>query len=158
MNGKLVELLNAQVTAEFTAAYTYLGMAFLAKHLGYPGLAHWLEQQSLEECRHAFKFRNILGTRKIVLQNITIDDTWGTLDEVFAAVVDHEREITAKIKNIYRYTKDEPAVKAFIEEMLREQTKEERNAQGLLRAVTLATAKGKLQELDDMAAKRESLA
>ena len=55
MKKTVEKLLNDQLTLEFAAAYSYLGMAAYFESIDYGGGAHWMKCQSKEEMHHFHK-------------------------------------------------------------------------------------------------------
>ncbi len=49
---ELEEAFNAQITMEYAAAYSYLGMSAWLETQGLPGMASWMRMQSDEETTH----------------------------------------------------------------------------------------------------------
>ena len=52
---ELEQVLNEQITHEFEAAYTYLGLSTALNDAGFPGFSHWMRKQYEEELTHAMK-------------------------------------------------------------------------------------------------------
>ncbi len=52
---ELEEAFNAQITMEYAAAYSYLGMSTWLETQGLPGMASWLRMQSDEETTHGLR-------------------------------------------------------------------------------------------------------
>jgi bacterioferritin len=57
-NSEVLELLNAQLTAEITAINQYFLHAKMQEHWGYTKLAHWTREESFDEMRHAESLTN----------------------------------------------------------------------------------------------------
>ena len=57
-NSEVLELLNAQLTAELTAINQYFLHAKMQEHWGYTKLAHWTREESFDEMRHAESLTN----------------------------------------------------------------------------------------------------
>ena len=61
MNPQLEKAFNAQITMEYAAAYSYLGMSAWFETRGLPGMASWMLMQSNEETGHGLRlFRFVL--------------------------------------------------------------------------------------------------
>ena len=63
MDAKLYDVMNAQVTEEYLAAYLYRHLANEMTELGFDGAATWFIAQAQEEVEHAAKFTKHLQDR-----------------------------------------------------------------------------------------------
>jgi bacterioferritin len=61
-NSEVIELLNAQLTAELTAINQYFLHAKMQEHWGYTRLAQWTRAESMDEMRHAESLTNRILT------------------------------------------------------------------------------------------------
>jgi ferritin len=134
MLGKVIQdAINEQIKNEFYSAYQYLSMAAYCESVNLPGFAHWMRTQSQEEMEHAMKFYDFILARngRVVLQAMdqpVVD--FGSPLEVFEQALDHEREVTAMINDLYGLAvrENDYASQAFLQWFVTEQVEEEKNA------------------------------
>lgn len=101
---KLEKAFNVQITMEYAAAYSYLGMSAWLETQGLPGMASWMRSQSDEETSHAFRlFRFVLDRGgNVELGQIEAPTViFETPVDVFRASLNQEREVTASINRLY---------------------------------------------------------
>jgi len=125
--------MNEQIKNEFYSAYQYLSMAAYCESVNLPGFAHWMRTQSQEEMEHAMKFYDFILARngRVVLQAMdqpVVD--FGSPLEVFEQALEHEREVTAMINDLYGLAvrENDYASQAFLQWFVTEQVEEEKNA------------------------------
>ncbi|HYF91097.1 MAG TPA: ferritin [Symbiobacteriaceae bacterium] len=133
MHPALEEALNTQIREEFASAYTYLAMAAYVEAENYPGIAHWLKRQAVEESEHAMRFFEFLLDRggKVRLREVPQPAAEpGTIEDVFKSVLEHEKRITQSINNLYAIAMehhDYPSI-PFLQGFITEQVEEEKSA------------------------------
>ena len=117
---KLQNAINDQIIAEMWSANLYLSMSFYLEKEGYDGLSHWMKKQSQEELEHAYDMASFLqkrgGTAKVSMIDV-VPQGWGSVQEVFKHVYEHECHVTAlidKIVDIAREEKDKPSEDFFM--------------------------------------------
>ena len=127
------DAMNEQIKNEFYSAYQYLSMAAYCESANLPGFAHWMRTQSQEEMEYAMKFYDFILARngRVVLQAMdqpVVD--FGSPLEVFEQALDHEREVTAMINDLYGLAvrENDYASQAFLQWFVTEQVEEEKNA------------------------------
>lgn len=101
---ELEKAFNAQITMEYAAAYSYLGMSAWLETEGLPGMATWMRSQSDEETTHAHKLFQFVLDRggNVELGQIEAPMvTFGTPIDVFRASLSQEKEVTASINRLY---------------------------------------------------------
>jgi ferritin len=101
---ELEEAFNAQITMEYAAAYSYLGMSAWLETEGLPGMASWMRNQSDEETTHAqrlFQFVLDRGGNVELGQIEAPTVAFGTPIDVFRASLSQEKEVTASINRLY---------------------------------------------------------
>jgi ferritin len=101
---ELEEAFNAQITMEYAAAYSYLGMSAWLETEGLPGMASWMRSQSDEETTHAQKLFQFVLDRggNVELGQIEAPTVaFGTPIDVFRASLSQEKEVTASINRLY---------------------------------------------------------
>ncbi|MCA1717132.1 MAG: ferritin [Actinobacteria bacterium] len=127
------DAMNEQIKNEFYSAYQYLSMAAYCESVNLPGFAHWMRTQSQEEMEHAMKFYDFILARngRVVLQAMDqpVVDFSSPL-EVFEQALEHEREVTAMINDLYGLAirENDYASQAFLQWFVTEQVEEEKNA------------------------------
>lgn len=133
LSKKIVDMLNAQVNAEFYSAYLYLDMANYYKDEGLDGYANWYKIQAQEERDHAFLFMEYLqqNGEKVVLDAIAKPDkVYNAFIEPLKAGAEHERLVTSLINDIYAeaYEVKDFRTMQFLDWFIKEQAEEEESA------------------------------
>lgn len=133
MTKALVDAVNGQVNHELYSAYLYLSMAAYCETLNLSGCAAWMRLQSQEEHGHAMKLYDFMINRgaRVVLQKIEAPPhEFGTIQDVFAAVLEHEKQVTRMIYALYEQavTAKAYATQIQLQWFVTEQVEEERNA------------------------------
>jgi len=103
LSDTIYQLLNNQVTAEQEAAYKYLQMAAWAEKEGLEGAAKFFRIHSQEEEAHRdriFDYLNECGQEVILGALPAPKHDYDNLLEVVQAAYEHEKKVTAMIKNI----------------------------------------------------------
>ncbi|MBA3474459.1 MAG: ferritin [Rubrobacter sp.] len=127
------DAMNEQIKNEFYSAYQYLSMAAYCESANLPGFASWMRTQSQEETEHAMKFYDFILARngRVVLQAMDqpVVDFSSPL-EVFEQALEHEREVTTMINDLYGLAvrENDYASQAFLQWFVTEQVEEEKNA------------------------------
>lgn len=125
--------INNQIQAELYSSYLYLSMAAYCDSINLRGFANWMRVQSQEETGHAMKLYDYLNDRggRILLKAIEQppQDFQSPLD-VFQKTLEHERQVTARIVDLYRAAQNEgdPTTQAMLQWYLTEQVEEEATA------------------------------
>ena len=146
---KLQKAMNDQIMAEMWSSNLYLSMSFFLAKEGYDGLAHWMKKQSQEELEHAYDMAAYVIKRGGQAQVNMIDvvpQGWGSVQEVFKHVYEHECHVTSlfdKIVDIAREEKDKPSEDFFMG-YIREQVEEEATALSIYEKVQKAGEAGLL--------------
>ena len=133
LSKKIVEMLNAQVNAEFYSAYLYLDMANYYKDEGLDGYFNWYKIQAQEERDHAVLFMEYLqqNGESVVLDAIAKPDKeFKEFIDPLKAGAEHERVVTALINDIYAVAYEEKDFRTmqFLDWFVKEQAEEEDNA------------------------------
>ncbi|WP_291530173.1 ferritin [Bacteroides sp. UBA939] len=144
---KLQDAINEQIIAEMWSANLYLAMSFFMDKEGYPGMAHWLKEQWIEENGHAFKLADYVirrgGKAKVDKIDVVPND-FGTPLEVFEQVYKHERrvsELIDKLVDVAIAEKDK-ATQDFLMEFVREQVEEETTTSNIVEMIKKAGSTG----------------
>ena len=131
------DLLNKQITEEFTSEYLYLAMSAVLADMGLNGCASWMVHQANEERQHGIKIYNHILMRgaKVRLGPIPAPkQEWRAPLHIFEEVLRHEQKVTNLIHAIYEAAvadKDYQTM-SFIQWFIDEQVDEEATATGLL--------------------------
>jgi ferritin len=126
------DAMNEQIKNELYSAYQYLSMAAYCESENLPGFAHWMRAQFREEMEHAMKFYDFILDRngRVVLQAIDQPVVgFGSPLEVFEQALEHEREVTGMINDLYALAINENdyASQTFLQWFVTEQVEEEKN-------------------------------
>ena len=120
-------------TAEMWSSNLYLSMSFFLAKEGYDGLANWMKKQSQEELEHAYEMAGYVirrgGEAKVNMIDV-VPQGWGSVQEVFKHVYEHECNVSAmidKLVDIASAEKDK-ATQDFLWGFVREQVEEEATA------------------------------
>ena len=134
MLGEAVEeAMNEQIRNELFSAYQYLSMAAYCESENLPGFARWMRAQAREETEHAMKFYDFILERngRVLLQGIDGPVVeFGSPLEVFERALEHEKEVTAMINDLYGLAvrENDYASQTFLQWFVTEQVEEEKNA------------------------------
>ena len=139
--------INDQINAELESAYLYLSMSAWCASKNMGGAAKWMGMQAREEQEHALKlYEHVLDRGgKVTLQAIAQPRSdWGSLQELFQQVAEHEAHVTALITRLYEVAckeNDYPA-QIMLQWFITEQVEEEKNASDIIAQLDLIEAKG----------------
>ena len=159
---EIQDALNEQIKNEYFSSYTYLSMAAYCESINMGGFANWMRLQSHEELGHAMRLFDYVLNRdgRVVLQTIGKPQTkFKSLKEMFEIVLDHEREVTGMINNLYEQaiSENDHATTVELQWFIQEQVEEEKTAQEILDKVKLAGDNGSaLLILDTQLSERSS--
>jgi len=101
---ELEEAFNAQITMEYAAAYSYLGLSAWLEGQGLPGMARWMQMQSDEEAAHGLRIFQFVLDRGGKVELGPIDATSITLEapiDAFRASLAQEKDVTGAINRLY---------------------------------------------------------
>jgi len=130
MSERLYQAMVDQIQAELASAYLYLAMSLYFEDQNLPGFARWMWHQYREEQEHAHKFiRHLVERgRPVPLQDIPAPPkTWASPIAVFEDGLNHEREVTRRIKAMYEMALEDkdyqalPLLHWFLEEQIEEE-------------------------------------
>lgn len=133
----LQEAMNRQINLEFYSAYAYLSMAAHFESVTLLGFAHWMQNQSREEQKHAmrlYKHVNDRNGRVILLPVEQPPSQFGKPLEIFQMALAHEQKVTRSIHDLYnlaRQENDYPS-QVMLQWFIEEQVEEERNAEQII--------------------------
>ncbi len=137
LSEKLVAAINEQIMHEFSSAYSYLALSVYFEENNLPGFAHWMREQQKEEEEHGMRLFKLLLDHNAPVELKEIPKPQKDYDSPIAAVkflLNHEREITKKVFDLYELALQEKAysVKVELEWFIKEQVEEEKTALTLL--------------------------
>jgi ferritin len=147
MKGAVRDAVGEQIKHEFYSAYLYLSMAGSFEVANLPGFAHWMRQQSREEVEHAIKFFDFLLDRGEHVQLRAIEEppyAFRSPLDTFEQALEHEKEITARIHDLYELAvreNDYPA-QVFLNWFVTEQVEEEKSATEIVERLRMAGEDG----------------
>ncbi len=139
----LQSAINTQIRNEYYSSYLYLSMSAYCESMNFSGFAGWLRKQSEEELAHAMRLLDFLIDMdgRVVLESIDQPPSeFGSLQEVFQEVFDHEREVTTMINGLYELALSERDHAAAVELhwFIQEQVEEEKSASDIVEKLKLA--------------------
>lgn len=128
---------NSHLQRELYAAYLYLSMAAYFEDANLPGFTAWMKMQAKEEFEHAMKFWGHLydrGSRVTLLAIEKPPANWTSPLDAVQDALEHERQVTRQIHDLYGRAKDEKdyAAEAFLQSFVVEQVEEERSAASIV--------------------------
>ncbi len=140
---KVLKLLNEQVAFESDSSNIYLAMATWADANGWKGTARFMFKQAEEERGHMRKligFITDVGEQAIIVGVKAPETSFKDIKEVFEAVLDHEKKITAAIHDIMTEARknNDYAVTSFLKWFIDEQVEEEKSAMDVLDVIKKA--------------------
>ena len=159
ISDKLQKAINDQIIAEMWSSNLYLSMSFYLAHEGYDGFAKWLRIQSKEELEHAYDMADYILKRGGVAKVDKIDvvpQGWGTVEEVFKNVYEHECKVSGLINNLVDVATEEKdkATQYFLWGYVREQIEEEANTLNIYEKIKRAGNGHSLIMLDEKLGQR----
>ena len=137
MDSRIEGALNKQINLEFSASYTYLGMALYMDAVHLSGFASWMVAQSDEERTHARRLLRYMLDRNgdVELNSIPKPKVdYGSVNEVFEASLTQEKSNTQSINALYALANelDDYATQAHLKWFLDEQVEEEKSVTDIL--------------------------
>lgn len=143
MNSKVQDALNNQINHELFAFYSYLAMSAWLEANDWPNMALWMRQHSEEEQMHAMKIYDFVNDRNgiVTLQQIKQPtNEFDTVEQLFEAALEHERQVTASINAIYELAKRENdyPTQVLMEWFIQEQVEEEKLVEDALTMIRRA--------------------
>jgi len=142
LSKKVTEALNAQVEKEAYSSHLYIAMASWAEVKGYSGVADWLYAQSDEERLHMLKILRYINERGSEGRLGAVKEPpreYGSVKELFEAVLKHEQFISQSINEIVLLCGEEKdfTTQNFLQWFVNEQIEEEKNVRLILDKIKL---------------------
>lgn len=137
MSQSVQDALNRQINSELSASYAYLAMSAYCENRNFPGCAHWLRIQSVEEHAHALRLLDFLLARngKADLKGVSGQATeYPSIAAVFETALKQEVEVSGQIDALYELAFKEKsfAELAELNWFLTEQVEEEKIARQIV--------------------------
>ncbi|MGV6860310.1 MAG: ferritin [Putridiphycobacter sp.] len=137
MNKKIEKILNEQVAKEAYSSQLYLSMAVWAEVNGLSGIAQFLYAHSDEERMHMLKLMKFINERGGRAEILALDkpmSEFGSVEEVFQSLLEHEMMITNSINEIvYRCLEEKDfTTHNFMQWFVSEQLEEEALARDIM--------------------------
>jgi ferritin len=137
MTATVLEAINRQVAAEFSASFSYLAMAGWCEHHKFMGAGQWLRLQSAEEHTHAMKLFNFVLARNRQVTLAGIDEPrsqFKSVVEIFEQALEQEQKVSAQIDQLYELAFREKvfAAMAELQWFITEQVEEEKTVREIL--------------------------
>ena len=134
---KMQDALAEHASQEMYSAYLYLSMSAYCEAKAYKGFGRWLRVQHGEELDHARKVIDYVlarGGPPALAAVPAPPREFGTLSQVFEAVLAHERRVTERIHALYATAAAEKdtAAQVLLQWFVGEQVEEEAAAQEIL--------------------------
>jgi ferritin len=147
MKKTVQDAINEQINAEIYSAYLYLSMAAYFDGMSLPGFANWMKIQYEEEMFHAMKFYGYVYERggEVEMKAIKAPPTkFKSPLDVFEYTLEHEKEVTRLINNLYELSKKEKdyAFESFLKWYIDEQVEEEGSVSAIIDKIKLAGKEG----------------
>lgn len=143
LSKKVEDILNVQVDKEGYSSHLYLAMASWAENQGLSGIAEWLYAQSEEERVHMLKLIRYINERDGKAKIDALKEppsSFGTVQEMFDMVLEHEQYISASINEIVKVCIEEGdyTTHNWIQWFVTEQIEEEASARAIIDKLKLA--------------------
>lgn len=142
LNKKIEAALNEQINAELWSGYLYLSMSLHFENEGRTGMANWFNIQFQEEQAHALALMKYVNARdgKVILKPIAeVPTTWASPLAAFEATLEHEKNVTKSINNLYALAEKEKdfATRQKLNTFVAEQVEEEESVRQIIDDLTL---------------------
>lgn len=121
---------NRQIDLEFASSHAYLQLAAYFSERSLTGFEAWMRGQASEEREHALKFFDFVLDRDGEVKLGRIDappDLPTSVLEAFEISLDHERKVTAAIRDLFSLAEEEgdsssyPLLQWFLQEQIEEE-------------------------------------
>jgi ferritin len=137
MTSTVLEAINKQIAAEFSASFSYLAMAGWCEHHKFMGAGKWLRLQSAEEHMHATKLFNFVLARNHMVRLAAVDrpkSDFDTILDVFEQALLQEQGVSKQIDALYELAFKEKvfAAMAELQWFITEQVEEEKSVREIV--------------------------
>lgn len=143
LSERLEKALNEQIKMELEAGYKYMGMEQHFRENTMPGFASFFNRHAQEEREHAEDFRVFIEDVDGHVEFLPLEGQpteYNSALEIFEAALDHEKKVSASIKNLLEIAIEEKnyAAENFLRTYVDEQVEEEDLFRGILDMVKFA--------------------
>jgi ferritin len=143
MKQAVLDGINEQIKNELYSGYLYLAMSAHFEVENLKGFAHWMRLQAQEELEHAVRLFDHVARRGGRATLMAIDAPpaeYGTPLSIFQKALEHERQVTRSINELYRLARQESeyATELELQWFVQEQVLEEDNASTAVDQLSLA--------------------
>jgi len=137
MTPTVLDAINRQVAAEFSASFSYLAMAGWCEHHKYMGAGRWLRFQSAEEHTHAMKLFDFVLARNHEVRLLGIDEPrrdFKSVVDIFESALAQEQKVSTQIDQLYELAFKEKvfAAMAELQWFITEQVEEEKSVREIV--------------------------
>jgi ferritin len=143
LNPAVLNAMNDQIQAELYSAYFYLSAVGYFEDANLAGFTRWMRLQAQEEVVHAMKIFDFVHDRGSRVTLHAIQQPPHEFDsplDVFTRALEHERQVTAKINDLYALAlkeNDYPA-QVLLQWFITEQVEEEKSAARIVEELKMA--------------------
>jgi len=143
ISSNMANALNKQLNAELYSSYLYLSMSAYASFKGWKGAASWFYVQVKEELFHVQKMYDYIDSQgaQVVLEAVDGPPTeFGSITELFMAVLAHEQKVTGLINTLMSLAlaENDHATQTYLQWFVTEQIEEEKSCQEIIDRLKLA--------------------
>jgi ferritin len=133
MKQSVMDGLSEQIRNELYSGYLYIAMSAHFDVENFKGFSHWMRLQAQEEMEHAIRLFDYVARVRGRVTLKTIDappPAFGSPLEIFKKALEHEREVTRQITDLYELARKERdyATELELQWFIQEQVQEEDNA------------------------------
>jgi ferritin len=133
MKKSVLDGISQQIKNELYSGYLYLAMSAHFDVENLQGFSHWMRLQAEEELQHAIRLFDYVGRvrGRVTLHAIDAPPAaFGSPLEIFRRALEHEREVTGQITDLYELARKERdyATELELQWFIQEQVQEEDNA------------------------------
>jgi ferritin len=137
MSPVVVDAINAQISSELMAHYSYLAMSAYCERANFVGAARWLRTQSQEEYGHAMRLFDFLLAKHAPVELRALAApriAYASLLDVFETAYRQEQEVSAQINTLFEVAFREKAYDTVVqtEWFVNEQVEEEKIAREIV--------------------------
>jgi ferritin len=137
MTSSVLDAINHQIAAEFSASFSYLAMAAWCEHHKFMGAGRWLRSQSAEEHGHGLKLLNFVIARNYQARLSAIEEPksdFASITDVFERALAQEQEVSKQIDALYELAFREKvfAAMAELQWFITEQVEEEKTVREIV--------------------------
>ena len=147
ITSKMADVLNKHMNSELYSSYLYLSMSAYASSKGLAGAASWCYVQAKEELLHVEKLHGYFDVHgaRVILEAIEKPPAdFGSLLNIFEAVLAHEKKVTALVNETMAVATGESdhATETFLQWFVTEQTEEEKSVNDIIDKLKLGGETG----------------